>query len=363
VATVTILIPTFQEEKFIRACLESVRSFEDPGGSLIEVLVLDGMSTDGTRDIVKEFIGMDSRIDLIDNPRRIQSTGLNAGIRRASGDLILRLDGHSQYPSNYLRVALETSLRTNADNVGGVVVAIPRDEGYPAALVQALTTHAFGVGNSGFRTGAREGQTDTVPYGCFRRDLFDRVGLFDERLVRAQDYEMNRRIAAAGGMVWLNPAMRVSYFNQPDLKSFLRKQALSEAPYNAYMWYLAPYSFALRHAVTAVFSLGVLLGLVALWLAPSLGSVFLVSMAVYGVLAVFAATQQAYRYRRPLHVLAAPFAFFLYHFLHGAGVLYGLASIALRRSPVQRVREPWPGAQRFRAWPPPEPLRSTGVAA
>lgn len=362
-ATVSIIIPCYNEREFIRPCLKSVRAFDDPDGDLIEILVLDGLSTDGTREIVGELSVIDPRIKLLDNPPRIQSAALNRGIRSATGEYVMRLDAHSLYPSSYLRLALETASRTGADNTGGVVITLPRNDGYQAALVQALTTHRFGVGDSGFRTGAREGKADTVPYGCFRRDLFDRVGLFDERLVRAQDYEMNRRIAAAGGLVWLNPAMTVSYFNQPDLKSFLRKQALYDAPYNAYMWYLAPYAFKLRHAVTALFAMGVILGLLATVLAPVLRSIFLAAMAIYAALAIVAAAQQAIRYRQPMHVLAAPVAYFLYHFLHGAGVLYGLARLGLGTSPVQAVREPWPGAARFRAWPPPQELRSTGIPA
>src|SRR4029078_4268271 len=94
------------------------------------------------------------------------------------------------------------------------------------------------------------------------RALFDRIGLFDERLVRAQDYEMNQRIVAAGGCVWRNPAIQVKYYQQPDLSSFIRKQILYEAPYNAYLCYLAPYAFAVRHAITGVFAFGVLGGVV-----------------------------------------------------------------------------------------------------
>jgi glycosyltransferase involved in cell wall biosynthesis len=362
-ATVTILIPTYQEGQFIRECIESVKAFDDPTRALIQVLILDGMSTDGTREIVEELALGDRRILLIDNPRRLQSAALNVGIARASGELIMRLDAHSHYARDYLSSALATFERVEADNVGGLVETLPRNTSYQAGLVQALTTHRFGVGNSGFRTDAREGKADTVPYGCFRRDVFKRVGFFDERLIRAQDYEMNRRIAAAGGVIWLNPAMKVSYFNQPDLKSFLRKQALSEAPYNAYMWYLAPYSFAVRHAITAVFSLGVIIGALALFAAPRVGRLFLMVMAIYALLALIASVQQALRYRRPMHVLVAPFCFFLYHFLHGVGVLYGLGRLVIGASPVQRVREPWAGAARFRAWPPPAQIPPEGIAA
>ena len=349
--SVSILIPCYQERNFIRSCLESVQAFTLPEGTSIEILVIDGMSTDGTREIIAEMATRDPRIRLIDNPQRNQSPGLNLGIAAARGDFLMRLDAHSVYPADYLALTLETALRTGADNTGGVVATLRRGEGYQAALVQALTTHKFGVGDSGFRTDAAEGAADTVPYGCFRRDVFARVGKFDERLLRAQDYEMNRRITAAGGTVWMNPRIQVRYYQQPDLPSFIRKQVAHEAPYNAYLWYLAPYAFTPRHAITGVFAFGVLAGIALSPFSSFVRWAFTAVMALYFALAIASGIQQAIRYREPRHVLFAPIGFFLYHFLHGIGVLVGLARLATGTAPVQGKPEPWPGAGRFKAWP------------
>ena len=349
--SVSILIPCYQERNFIRACLESVREFELPDAFSMEIIVLDGMSTDGTREIVSGIASEDSRVRLVDNHKRTQSAALNLGIRLACGDYLMRLDAHSVYPTDYLARTVETAIRTGADNTGGVVSTLRRGEGYQSALVQALTTHKFGVGDSGFRTDAAEGEVDTVPYGCFRKDVFLRVGLFDERLLRAQDYEMNRRIIAAGGKVWMNPRIQVRYYQQPDLPSFIRKQVVHEAPYNAYLWYLAPYAFTPRHAVTGVFAAGVIGGLALSTVSGVVRVAFLTVMSLYFGMAVGASIQQAVRYREPRHVLFAPFAFFLYHFLHGVGILSGLARLATGTSPVQGKAEPWPGAGRFRAFP------------
>jgi succinoglycan biosynthesis protein ExoA len=356
--SVSILIPCYQERNFIRACLDSVCAFQIPEDFSIEVLVLDGMSTDGTRQIVSETASDDPRIRLIDNPRRSQSAALNLGIPISAGDYIMRLDAHSVYPADYLACTVETAIRTGADNTGGVVATLRRGHGYQASLVQALTTHKFGVGDSGFRTDAVEGEADTVPYGCFRRDIFNRVGFFDERLIRAQDYEMNRRITAAGGKIWMNPAIRVQYFQQPDLTSFIRKQVAHEAPYNAYLWYLAPYAFTPRHAITGVFAAGVIGGLLTFRMSGVIAVVFAAVMALYFALAFAAGVQQAIRYKEPRHILFAPLGFFLYHLLHGVGVLIGLGHLATGTAPVQGKSEPWSGAGRFRAWPRPasEPL-------
>ncbi|HEX6576685.1 MAG TPA: glycosyltransferase family 2 protein [Gemmatimonadaceae bacterium] len=332
---VSILIPTYNEEAHVEDCLRSVRAFSVPAGTQVEILIIDGMSTDRTREIVAQIASSDSGVRLIDNPDRFQSAALNRGIREAQGDYILRLDAHSFYPPDYLERCLETATRTNADNTGGIVRTMRRGERYQARLVQALITHRFGVGNSGFRTDAPEGPADTVPYGFFRRDVFDRVGYFDERLVRAQDYEMNRRIISKGGKIWRNPRIHLDYFPQPDFKSFIRKQFVYEAPYNAYMWHVAPYSFALRHAITAVFAAGVILGLILSPFSSLVRTVFSGVMLLYAFLAILSAISQAMRYKDARHVLFLPFAFFLYHFLHGLGVIIGLVRLATHTAPVQ----------------------------
>ncbi|HNZ43734.1 MAG TPA: glycosyltransferase family 2 protein [Bacteroidales bacterium] len=331
---ISILIPCYNEEKFIGKCLDSVRAFEIPDGCETEVLVIDGMSADKTREIVAAKIMEDPGIRLIDNPGRIQSYALNTAIPLSKGSYILRLDSHSDYPVNYLKLLYETALRTGADNTGGLVITRPFNKSYRASVVQALTTHKFGVGNSGFRVGMKEGPADTVPYGFFKRSIFNKIGYFDERLVRAQDYEFNRRIWRAGGTIWLNPEVQLNYYNQPDMHKFLKKQLLYEAPYNAYMWFVAPYTFAYRHAITAVFFGGIIGGMLLSLFVPVLWYVLAAVMAVYFLLAIISSVQQAVRYKKFLHVFTLPVCFFLYHFLHGSGVVWGLLRLLTRTAPI-----------------------------
>lgn len=342
--TISIIIPCRNEEAYIRPCLASVLAFQLPPRVHTEVLLLDGRSTDHTRDIIDELATKDPRVRWVDNPGITQSCAMNRGLDLARGRWIMRLDAHTIYPPDYLLRCHETAVRTGAANVGGICITQPGGTGYQAQLVQALTTHKFGVGDSGFRTGATAGQRDTVPFGFFRRELFDKIGRFDERLIRAQDYEFNRRIAAAGQTVWLDPRIQSRYFNQPTLQAFYRKQFLHEAPYNAYLWYLAPYAFAPRHAITGVFALGVLGGLTLSPLTPWIAWPFAGVMGLYTLMAILSAAQQAVRYRRPLHALVLPFCFFGFHFLHGLGVLAGLVKLATGTAPVQKIHEPWPGA-------------------
>lgn len=341
---ITIIIPCRNEEKFIGSCLDSVLGFALPAGVQFEIILLDGRSTDRTRELIEQIAACDSRIRWLDNPGITQSFALNLGLLQARGQWIMRLDAHTEYPPDYLTLSHATAVRTGAANVGGICITQPGGTTYQAQLVQALTTHKFGVGDSGFRTGAEEGPRDTVPFGFFRRDLFDTIGFFDERLIRAQDYEFNRRTVASGGIVWLNPAIRSRYFNQPTLWAFYHKQSVREAPYNAYMWYLAPYSFAFRHAVTGAFAAGVIGGLALAPITPWIAWPFWGIMLLYALLAWGAATQQAVRYRQPWHILALPLCFFTYHFLHGVGLLVGLIRLASGTAPVQKYKEPWHGA-------------------
>jgi glycosyltransferase involved in cell wall biosynthesis len=293
----------------------------------------------------------------------IQSAALNRALRRGDSEYVLRLDAHSLYPRDYLARCVSVSRETMADNVGGVVITRPGSSGFQGKLVQAISTHWFGVGNSGFRLGAKPGPADTVPYGFFRRTIFERIGYFDERLVRAQDYEFNRRIIASGGTVWLDPRIEVFYYNMPDLWSFYRKQILREGCYNAYLWYLAPHAFAFRHGVSGAFAGAVLAGCLGSLLTPLIVLPFLGMMILYFLLAALASLQQARRYRMPSLALALPFCFFLFHFSHGLGVLWGLLKLCAGIAPVQRIPEPWPGAGRFRAWPTPSTVRDSRLAS
>ena len=333
--TISIIIPCKNEEKFIENCIQSVQEFSIPDNTVIEILIIDGKSIDNTRNILESLIKNDSRIMLIENPNIFQSFAMNIGIKKSQGEWIMRLDAHTIYPKNYLRDLYETSIKTNSDNCGGQLITESGGNTYGAAIVQALTTHPFGVGDSGFRTGLKQGEVDTVPFGFFKKDIFKKIGIFDERLTRAQDYEFNCRIIKNGGKIWLNPKVFATYYNQDSLFKFYKKQIFIEAAYNAYMWYLAPYTFTYRHAITGVFVIGIICGLFLYPFIQFVRYIFLSVLALYLMLATISAFQQAKRYNNSLHYFVLPICFFLYHFLHGLGVLGGLLRLATGTSPVQ----------------------------
>jgi len=220
--SVTVILPCRNEAQHIAACLDSIIASAHPAERL-EVLVVDGMSTDGTRALVEQYTTKHPRIRLLDNPQRIVPTALNIGIRATTGEVIVRMDGHVVYPPEYIPRLVGALLESGADNVGGCMITLPADGTAVSQAIAIAMSHPFGVGNAHFRIGAREARdVDTVPFGCFRRDVFERIGLFDEELVRNQDDEFNHRIIRHGGHVRLIPDVRCYYYARGSLRQAAR---------------------------------------------------------------------------------------------------------------------------------------------
>lgn len=203
--TLSIVIPCRNEVRYIGRCLESVFSAAYPHDRL-EVLLADGMSDDGTREVIARYAAADSRITLLDNPARITPTGLNAAIRAAKGEVVVRMDAHAEYPREYLPRLVAALEETQADNVGGILVTLPGEDSPRGRAIALGMSHRLGVGNSQFRVGTSSRRwVDHVAFGCWRRALFEQVGLFDEELIRGQDVEFNARVIRRGGRVLLLP--------------------------------------------------------------------------------------------------------------------------------------------------------------
>ena len=218
----TVLLPCRNEARYIGACLDSILAGAYPLDRL-EVLVIDGNSTDGTPALVREYAEQHPQVRLLSNPQQIVPTALNIGIRAATGDIIARMDAHVVYPPEYLPRLAAALEETGADNVGGCIMTLPADGTATAQAIAIALGHPFGVGNSHFRIGAREARfVDTVPFGCFRRELFTRLGMFDEELVRNQDDEFNYRIVSRGGKIRLVPDVVCYYYARGSLGQLAR---------------------------------------------------------------------------------------------------------------------------------------------
>ena len=212
--SVSVIIPARDSARDLQPCLEAVLSQDYPGQ--FDVIIAVGPSTDGTERVAADIAAQDHRVKLVPNPAGSTPAALNAAIAASSGSIVARVDGHAVLPAGYLREAVRTLEATGADNVGGIQAATGQTV-FEQAVACAMSSR-FGVGNSPFHYGGEAGPTDTVYLGVFRRSALERVGGFDESLVRNQDYELNWRIRDTGGVVWFDPELRVRYRPRSTLR-------------------------------------------------------------------------------------------------------------------------------------------------
>jgi len=326
---VSVVIPCRNEERYIGPCLDSLLECDYPLDRL-EVPVVDGLSDDRTRDIVRQYAADHSFIRLVDNPKRITPCAMNAGVLAALGDVIMPMGAHAVYTQRYISRLVEALLETGADNVGGVLVTLPADDTATARALAIALSHPFGVGNSYFRIGARERRiVDTVPFGCYRKEVFQRIGLFDEELVRNQDDELNGRLVRAGGRIMLVPEVESRYYARGSFGQVARMffQYGYFKPLAA--WKVGRVT-SLRQVVPAAFVAGLAVtGLLAPWLAGArwLGAGIVGS---YAALVVGIALAAAVRHG-PRCAAALAAAFPVLHVSYGLGFLTALAHRAVGR--------------------------------
>lgn len=329
---VSVIIPCRNEAAWICRCLQSVLGNDYPKDRL-EVLVVDGMSDDGTRAVVEEFAGRHPLVRLLDNPKRITPAALNVGVVAARGDVIMRVDAHYEYPPDYISRLVRWLDQSGADNVGGVVVMGPASDTAVARAIAVAVCHPFGIGNAYYRIGASEPRwVDTVPFGCYRRDVFDRIGRFDEELARNQDIEFNLRLRRAGGRILLVPDVVL----HGHARETLRKMARMYYQYG----YFNPLvirklggRITLRQTVTPLFVTSLVVSAaLAPWLWPMRW--LLAAILVAYVLPVLVCSAQVGRREGLRCGLAMCVVFPALHVSHGLGFLKGLMDfVVLRRDP------------------------------
>jgi len=327
---VSAIIPVRNEERFIARCLDSIINNDYPKNR-IEILVIDGMSNDGTREIIEEFRKTYTFLRLIDNPKRIVPTALNIGIKKAKGDIIIRMDSHVQYEKSYISKCVEYLIKTNAENVGGPIITLPSNGTRVAEAISIATSHTFGVGNSKFRTSKKEGYVDTVTFGAWPKEIFKEIGLFDEKLIRNQDIELNSRIRKKGGKIYLNPEIKSYYYSKDTLKA-LWKQNFENGKWNIYTSKIAPATLSWRHFVPLIFVFGIISSIFLFFLA-SLGgseeiSYLFLTLALFipgsYVLSNLYFTLKISFKRSLRYIPILPITFATLHFGYGLGSLWGL---------------------------------------
>ncbi len=257
----SVIVPIRNEEKYIGACLKSLLQQSLPGDSY-EIIVVDGRSSDRSKEIVEEIQRDFLNVRCLDNPAAIAPVAMNIGIRSASGRIIIRADGHNFYPATYIENCIKYLDQTGAENVGGPWLTVPADQTFGARLVAAILSNPFGVGGSRFRTSQADGFVETVPFGAFRRELFDRIGLYNEKLVRNQDNELNARIIAAGGKIYQTSALQTEYHPVASFSELLR-QIFKTSQWHVFSIRENKRSMGFRHLAPAAFVL-VLVALLSL---------------------------------------------------------------------------------------------------
>src|SRR3954451_6093207 len=271
---VSVVLTVLNEELHLRAAMAAVLGQDYPAA--IEVVMALGPSRDRTDEMAAAIAAEDSRVTTLANPSGRTPEGLNRAIAQSRYSVIARVDGHSELPSDYLRIAVEALQRTGADNVGGLMWAEGRTP-FEHAVARAMTSR-FGVGNAPFHVGGEEGPADTVYLGVFRREAIERVGGYDEKFTRAQDWEMNYRVRQTDGLVWFTPKIRVAYRPRGSARALAsqyfhygrwRYEVMRRHPGSVNLRYLAPPVAVLGLAAGLVLGL---IGLVAWpWLLLGLG--------------------------------------------------------------------------------------------
>jgi succinoglycan biosynthesis protein ExoA len=332
VLTVSIIVPCRNEIRHIRRFLETLLAQE--GGPEIdcEVLIADGLSTDGTRQILEECKPKFSALTILDNKNLTVSSGLNAAIRQARGEIVVRMDVHSEYAPDYIRRCVTALKESGADNVGGPALA--EGETYMQRAISIAYRSPFGCGGARFHDPTFEGYVDTVTYGCWWKSTLERLGLFDEFFVRNQDDELNLRLIRQGGKIWQTPLIRSWYRPRASLISLARQysqygywkvQVMKKHGVPASWRHLVPGAFVAALAV---------LGLTAPF--ARLSAVAFLAVAGAYALANLAASAVACRSTENLSLLPVmPLVFASYHLSYGFGFLRGVWDAARGRRPAQ----------------------------
>lgn len=327
---ISVICPIYNEEKYIEKCINSILEQDYPKDDL-EVLFVDGMSKDKTRDIIKVFSLEYPFIKLLDNPDKYVPQAMNKGIKESKGEIVIRIDAHSSYPYNYVSYLVENLINLDADNVGVVAKTDVLNKTPKSIAIREVLSNKFGVGNSHFRTGTDKiMEVDTVPFGCYRKDIFDKYGMYDERLIRNQDIELNKRMKKNGAKVYLLPGPFCTYYARETYKPFIRNNYQNGLWNILVLKYTNDFaSLSLRHFIPLFFLLSLVVPTLLSLLWSPLIYISIMSILLYTALVVFISVKSYFKSGvNPFYMIAT---FFLLHLSYGMGSLVGLVKVLFNR--------------------------------
>lgn len=321
---VSVIVPCYNEKGNILRLLGALGDQSFPRENM-EVVVADGLSSDGTREELTDFArdNPNLKLNMVDNIKRSIPSALNTAIASSRGEVIIRLDAHSAPRQDYVERCLLALNESGAANVGGMWEIMPSTESWIARSIAVTAAHPLGAGDARYRIGGQAGEVETVPFGAYPREWLDRVGPFNESLLTNEDYEYNLRLRQAGGMVWFDPRIRSTYFARPNLISLLGQYA-RYGFWKAQMLRLHPGSLRWRQAAAPVFVITLLGLLFAGLIYPPAWALLAGVVLAYSAVVVTAGAVEAMLRRDSGLVIGVPLAFAVMHFGWGGAFLWGM---------------------------------------
>jgi len=327
---ISVICPIFNEEKYIVKCVESVLQQDYPQTDM-EILFIDGMSSDRTREIVSVYSKKYNNIKLFDNPNHTVPYAMNIGIKAAKGDIIVRLDAHAEYPVNYISTLTNVLIDKSCDNVGAPCITDVINKNPKTLAIREVLCNKFGIGNSAFRTGINETkEVDTVPFGCWNRKVFDQYGLYDTRLTRNQDIELNKRIINGGGHIFITPQTYSIYYARETFTA-IAKNNYQNGKWNIMtVYYTGQFkSLSIRHFIPLIFLLSLTIPIIFSLVTPWALTITALSSVAYLTLIMFISISLSLR--KGLDFVFLIKAFITLHFSYGYGSLVGIFKIISHR--------------------------------
>ena len=328
---ISVICLVYNEEKYIASCINSLL-LQDFSWNDSEILFIDGMSTDRTRMIISEFVDKHKFIRMLNNEKKVTPTALNIGIRESKNEIIFRIDAHTYYPPSYFSILAEQLIKLNADNVGGICRTLPaRNSLVPLVIAKAMGS-LFGVGNSYFRIGVKEMRNvDAVPFGCFRREVFDRIGMFDEEMTRNQDDEFNGRIIKNGGKIYLIPDVIIDYYARDKIS----KVSLMFYQYGLYKPLVNKklgVPATIRQFFPPLFVALIIFGGLFSFFYETIFISYLAILMGYSLLALVFSFKESTNLSQ---LMLLPFVFFVIHMSYGFGYIHGILQfLVLKKSSI-----------------------------
>lgn len=323
---VSIIVPCYNEQATIRQLLDAVLAQTYPR-SQMEIIVADALSQDKTRELINMFQRdhPDLPLRIVDNGRRVIPVGLNLAIKAARGEIIVRLDAHSQPNPEYVERCVRALEEGKGSNVGGTWEIQPGGRSWVAESIAVAASHPLAVGDAMYRLNPKAGAVDTVPFGAFRRELIDQIGGFDETLLTNEDYEFNTRLRRSGGVVWLDPQIRSIYFARATFRELARQYWR----YGFWKWrMLKRYTNTIRwrQALPPLFVASLIaLIVLSIWSAVA-GWISAIELLVYFLVLIVVGIRSAVHAHKPFLIFGLPLSISMMHLSWGSGFLFSLIS-------------------------------------